>query len=325
MIRFGVVGMGHISRKAIVPAFANTRHAVLGAVFSGNPAKREEFNGFSYEDFEKGLAERQIDAVFLGVPNQLHREFAVRAAQAGVHVLCEKPLAASSTDCEVMIAACKKAGVELMVAYRHHFGSAHRDAINMAHSGQLGDVRSFHSCFTVQVQLHNIRPVLAAGGGTLPDLGIYCINTARQLFQADPIHVTGFATTRDDDPRFTEVEEMFTAVLEFPGHRIATFTCGFGSARHMTYDIVGTTGTMHLSPAYDYASEIRSEVMLDGKRETRIFPREDQFAAEIDYFAECVRDGQKPAQSGAEALADMRVIEQLYRSSLFPPLFYDKS
>ena len=84
----------------------------------------------------------------------------------------------------------------------------------------------------------------------------------------------------------------------------------------MTYDIVGTTGTMHLSPAYDYAGDIRSELMLDGKRETRIFPREDQFAAEIDYFAECVRDGQQPAQSGTEALADVRVIEQLYRSSL---------
>ena len=316
MVRFGVVGMGHISRKAIVPAFANTRNAELAVVFTGDPAKREEFNGHSYEDFEKGLAERRIDAVFIGVPNHLHRDFTIRAARAGVHVLCEKPLAASSADCEAMIAATRTAGVKLMVAYRHQFGSAQRDAMQMAHSGRLGDLRSFHSCFVVQVYLNNIRTVRAAGGGTLPDLGVYCINTARQLFQADPLHVTGFATTREDDPRFADVEEMFTAVMEFPGHRIATFTCGFGSARYMTYDILGTKGTMHLDPAYDYAGEIRSELILDGKRETRIFPREDQFAAEIDYFAECVRDGREPAQSGAEALTDVRIIEQLYRSSL---------
>ncbi len=316
MVRFGVVGMGHISRKAIVPAFANTRNAELAAVFSGDAKKREECNGFSYEDFEKGLADRRIDAVFIAAPNHMHREFAVRASRAGVHVLCEKPLAASAADCEAMIEASSKAGVKLMVAYRHHFGAAHRDAMNMAHTGRLGDLRSFHSCFVVQVHLHNIRTVRAAGGGTLPDLGVYCINTARQLFQADPIHVTGFATTRDDDPRFAEVEEMFTAVLGFAGPRIATFTCGFGSARYMTYDILGTSGTLDLDPAYDYAGDIRSELILDGKRETRIFPREDQFAAQIDYFAECVRDGRDPAQSGAQALTDVRIIEQLYRSSL---------
>ena len=212
--------------------------------------------------------------------------------------------------------ASDKAGVKLIVAYRHHFGSAHRDAMNMAHTGRLGEVRSFHSSFMVQVHLQNIRTVRAAGGGPLPDLGVYCINTARQLFQAEPNRVTGFATTRDDDPRFAEVEEMFTAVLEFPGHRIATFTCGFGSARYMTYDILGTTGTMHLDPAYDYAGGIRSELILEGKRESRIFPVEDQFAAEIDYFAACLLDGLQPAQSGAQALADVRIIEQLYRSSL---------
>jgi len=315
MVRFGVVGMGHISRKAIVPAFARTKNAELGAVFSGDAAKRAEFDGFSYEDFEKGLAERKIDAVFIGVPNHLHREFSVRAAKAGVHVLSEKPLAASVADCETMITAASEAGVKLMVAYRHHFGSAYRDALQTAHSGRLGDIRSFHSVFVVQVREGNIRTVRAAGGGTLPDLGVYCINSARQLFQADPIRVSGFATTRKDDIRFSDVEEMFTAVLEFPGDRIATFTCSFGSARYMTYDIMGTLGTMHLDPVYDYASEIRSDLIIDGKRESRVFPVEDQFAAQIDYFSECIRENREPAQSGAEALTDVRIIEQLYAQS----------
>jgi glucose-fructose oxidoreductase len=316
MVRFGIVGMGHISRKAILPAFTNTRNAELVAVFSGDPAKQAEFDGFSYEDFEKGLSERQVEAVFIGLPNHLHREFAVRAAAAGVHVLCEKPLAASVADCEAMIAAAKDANVRLMVAYRHHFGSAHRDALQKAHSGVLGQVRSFHSVFTVQVKENNVRTKRAAGGGTLPDLGVYCINTIRQVFQSEPIRVVGFATTRKDDARFSEVEEMFSAVLQFPGDRVATFTCSFGSARYMEYDIVGTEGSIHLDPAYDYAGEIRSELIVSGERTIHVFPREDQFAAEIDYFAACVRDGVEPAQSGAEALADVRIIEELYRTAL---------
>jgi predicted dehydrogenase len=316
MVRFGVVGMGHISRKAILPAFANTRNAELAAVFSGDPGKRAELNGYSYEEFERGLAERKVDAVFIGVPNHMHREFATRAAAVGVQVLCEKPLAASVADCEAIIAATAAAGVKLMVAYRHHFGSAHRDALHMAHTGKLGELRSFHSLFAVQVRENNIRTVRAAGGGTLPDLGVYCINTARQLFQADPTSAIGFATSRKDDPRFSDVEEMFTAVLHFPGERVATFTCSFGSARYMTYDILGTMGTMHLDPAYDYAGEIRSELIIDGKREMRVFPAEDQFAAEIDYFAECIRDDKEPAESGAEALADVQIIEKLYESTL---------
>jgi predicted dehydrogenase len=303
--------MGHISRKAIVPAFASTRNAELVAVFSGDPSKRSEFNGFSYENFERGLVERKVDAVFIGLPNHLHREYTERAARAGVHVLCEKPLAPSAADCEAMIAATQAANVKLMVAYRHHFGSAHRDALQRAHSGQLGDVRSFHSVFTVQVRENNVRTFRAAGGGPLLDIGVYCINTARQFFQSDPIQVSGFATTRRGDVRFTEIDEMVSAVLQFPGDRVATFTCGFGSARYMTYDIVGTQGIMHLDPVYDYTAEVRSELILDGKRELTVFPREDQFAAEIDYFAECIRDGKEPAQSGAEALKDLRIIEQL--------------
>lgn len=317
-VRFAIAGMGHISRKAIVPAFEHTSNAELAAVFSGDAAKRAEFDGFSYEQFEWGLRERKVDAVFIALPNHLHREFAVRASRVGVQVLCEKPLASSVADCEAMISAAEQAGAKLMVGYRHHFGAAHRDAMEKAHSGRLGEIRSFHSVFAVQVRENNIRTQRAAGGGTLPDIGIYCINTIRQLFQSEPLRVAGFTTTRKDDSRFADVEEMFSAVMEFPGDRVATFTCSFGSARYMTYDILGTLGTMHLDPAYEYAGEIRSELIVGGAREVRVFPREDQFAAEIDYFAACVRDGREPAQSGAEALADVRIIEELSLASRQP-------
>lgn len=141
------------------------------------------------------------------------------------------------------------------------------------------------------------------------------INVARQLFRAEPQRVYGFATTRPDDPRFTEIEEMFTAVMQFPNERLATFTCGFGSARVMTYTIVGTEGSLYVDPAYDYGNDISSELIIDGVRERRLFQKQDQFAAEIDYFARCVLYDESPAESGEEGLADIRIVEALYQSA----------
>jgi predicted dehydrogenase len=108
---------------------------------------------------------------------------------------------------------------------------------------------------------------------------------------------------------------MFTGVMQFPKDRLATFTCGFGSARVMTYTIVGTQGSLYVDPAYDYESDISSELIIDGVRERRVFQKQDQFAAQIDYFARCVLYDEPPAESGEEGLADLRVVEALYQSA----------
>lgn len=321
-VKFGVAGLGHIANKSILPAFAGSTHAELVTVFSSDPAKRagiaskyEVSQTFSYDEFEIGLKQQKIEALYLALPNSLHKEYAVRAARCGVHVLCEKPLASSAADCQAMIDAARESKVKLMVAYRHHFGAAHQDAMETAHGGKLGELRSFHSVFTLQVRENNPRTERAMGGGTLPDIGIYVINVARQLFRAEPQRVYGFTATRSDDPRFTEVEEMFTGVMQFPKDRLATFTCGFGSARVMTYTIVGTQGALYVDPAYDYGSDVSSELIIDGVRERRVFQKQDQFAAGIDYFARCVLYDEPPAQSGEEALADISVVETLYQSA----------
>jgi predicted dehydrogenase len=321
-VKFGVAGLGHIAKKSILPGFVGSVHAELVTVFSSDPAKRADIASkyelaqtFSYDEFEIGLKQQQIEAIYLALPNNLHKEYAVRAVRCGVHVLCEKPLASSAADCEAIIDAARKSKVKLMVAYRHHFGAAHQDAMETAHGGKLGELRSFHSVFTLQVRENNPRTQRAMGGGTLPDIGVYVINVARQLFRAEPQRVYGFATTRPDDPRFSEVEEMFTGVMQFPKDRLATFTCGFGSARVMTYTIVGTRGSLYVDPAYDYGSDISSELIVDGIRERRVFQKQDQFAAQIDYFARCVLYDEPPAESGEEGLADLRVVEALYQSA----------
>lgn len=321
-VRFAVIGLGHISQKAVLPGFAASERAELVTVLSGDETKRQEVAQkyglsatYHYDDLERALREQQIDAVYITVPNHLHRPYTVRSAQAGAHVLCEKPLGVSTDDCLAMIQAADEHHVLLMTALRLQFSEAHRTALQMAHSGELGELRSFHSVFTVQVRPGNVRTRKAEGGGPLLDLGVYCINAARHLFGTEPLDVQGLATTRVDDDRFTEVDEMFTAILEFPGERLATFTCSFGSTRVMTYDILGTEGALHLDPVYDYTSDIHFLSRLQGKREERIIPKQDQFAIQIDHFAECIQEGKQPLPSGRDGLADLHVIDWLERSA----------
>lgn len=321
-VRYAVVGLGWISQSAILPAFAHARkNSVLAALVSDDPAKLDKLGKkhrvtgrYSYEDYERCLETEGIDAVFIALPNHLHREYAERAAALGVHVLCEKPLATSSADCEAMIAAARAADVRLMTAYRLHFEPGNRDAVKTVESGHLGELRSFGSQFCMQVEDEdNIRLDRERGGGTLWDIGIYCINAARGLFAAEPEEVVAWAASADDE-RFVEVEEMVSAILRFPGERLASFTCSFGAASVSSYRVLGTRGDLHLEPAYSIGKEIVRTSTRKGRSARKSFPARDQFAPELTHFSACVQSGQEPAPSGQEGLADVRVIEALYAS-----------
>src|ERR1700751_5490889 len=207
-IRYAVVGLGHIAQVAILPAFKNTKNSELATIVSGESEKREKLGRkyrlkhvYSYEDYDRALAE--VDAVYLAVPNDMHREYAVRAAQAGVHVLCEKPMAVTADECRQMIDAADNNDVKLMIAYRLHFEAANLEAISLGESGKLGDLRFFTSEFAQQVAGDNVRvrDDVAKGGGPVYDMGVYCINAARYLFRAEPEAV--FAVTANNgDKRF---------------------------------------------------------------------------------------------------------------------------
>ena len=205
-----------------------------------------------------------FDAVYIALPNHLHREYAVRAARAGIHVLCEKPLAVTEADCEAMIRAADEGGVKLMTAYRLHFDEANLRAVEVVQSGRIGEPKLFNSTFTMQVRDGDIRlNPRSEGGGVLYDIGIYCINAARYLFEAEPESVFAF-TAAGTDPRFEAVEESVSAVLRFPGDRIATFAASFGAADVSTYRVVGTRGDVLMDPAYEYAGEITQTVTVGG-------------------------------------------------------------
>jgi predicted dehydrogenase len=321
-IRYAVVGLGHIAQVAVLPAFAHARqNSELTALISDDPAKHEKLcnkykvqHTYSYEEYDKCLSSGAIDAVYIALPNNMHCDFTVRAAQAGIHVLCEKPMAVTEDECESMISAAEKARVKLMIAYRLHFEKANLEAVEIARSGKLGKPRFFSSVFAMQVKEDNIRLKRELGGGTLYDIGVYCINAARSLFRAEPAEVHAFSIS-GNDPRFSEVDEMTGALLRFPDERLASFTCSFGAADVSAYELIGSEGNLRVEPAYEYVGELRHRLTVKGKTRERTFSSRDQFAPELIYFSDCIINNLDPEPSGAEGLADVRVIRALYRSA----------
>jgi predicted dehydrogenase len=322
-VRYAVVGLGHIAQVAVLPAFAHAQNSELAALVSNDPEKLEKLGRrykvkprFSYDQFDECLQSGAVDAVYIALPNHLHREYTERAARAGVHVLVEKPMAVTEEDCLSMIQVTEENRVKLMVAYRLHFEEANLKAIDLAQGGRLGDVRLFDSVFTMTVKEGDIRlNPRELGGGTLYDIGIYCINAVRNLFGAEPMEVVAFSAN-NGDPRFLQCEETTSAILRFPGReRLASFTCSFNAADVSTYQVVGTKGNLVMNPAYEYAEELKQRVTIDGRTRERTFPKRDQFAPELISFSECILTGTTPEPSGLEGLADVRIIRALYRSA----------
>jgi predicted dehydrogenase len=322
-VRYAVVGLGHIAQGAVLPAFAHAENSELTALISDDPQKLEKLGRrykvkarYSYDQFEECLQSGVVDAVYIALPNHLHREYTERAARAGVHVLCEKPLAVTEEDCLSMIQACEENGVKLMTAYRLHFEEANLKAIDLVQGGRLGEPRLFDSVFTMQVKEGDIRlNPRELGGGPLYDIGVYCINAVRNLFGAEPMEVMAFSAN-NGERRFQQCEEMTSAILRFPGReRLASFTCSFNGADGGSYRVVGTKGDLVMDPAYEYAEGLTQRVTIDGRTRERTFPKRDQFAPELISFSECILSGAAPEPSGWEGLADVRVIRALYRSA----------
>lgn len=318
--RYAVVGLGHIAQIAVLPAFAHARNASLAALFSDDATKRDELSAryeapaYPYEQYDERLQSGDFDAVYIALPNHLHCDYAVRAARAGRHVLCEKPLGVTEEECRRMIDAAAEANVRLMTAYRLHFERATLTAIDLAQSGRLGDLKSFDSTFTMQVRAGDIRVQAETGGGTLYDIGIYCINAARHIFRSYPSRVFA-VTAKSADSRFREVDETASVVMSFPENRTATFTSSFGSADVSTYRVVGTVGDLRVEPAYEYAAKLAHHLTLDGQTKKTTFPGCDQFAPELIHFSRCIQKGEDPEPDGWEGLADVRIIQALYQSA----------
>ena len=322
-IRYAVVGMGHFAQNAVLPAFKNARkNSELVAIFSEDPTKLKKLSRkygvehcLSYEQYDDFLGSGVIDAVYLVLPNAMHREYTIRAARQGVHVLCEKPMAASEAECREMIRACEDSRVKLMIAYRLHFERANLEAVELVRKGKLGRIKMFQSLFSYQVKETNdtrLRGELA--GGPLRDIGTYCINATRYLFRDEPEEVFGYAVRPGEDERFREVEEGFGVLMRYPGGRLAQFCVSFDSVDRSMYEIVGEKGSLRLDPAYEYAGKLHRVLTIGERSRERTYPKRDQIAPELLYFSDCVLKNREPEPSGWEGLADVRIIDAIFES-----------
>ena len=319
-MRYAVVGLGHIAQAAVLPAFAHARrNSKLVAVVSDDRTKRRALStryglehAFSYQQFDDCLNE--VDAVYIALPNSMHADYTVRAARAGVHVLCEKPMAVTVRECRQMIAACRQARVKLMIAYRLHFETINLSAMDLARRGDLGKLKFFTSSFSMTVRRGDIRTKRQYGGGTLYDIGVYCINAARHLFRAEPTSVSA-VSINSGLRSLAEIDETTAATLRFGDDRVATFVTSFNAADVAAYRIVGTKGHLHADPAYEYAEGLKYTVTIDGKTRTKQVGKRDQFAPELLYFSDCILNDTQPEPSGEEGLQDVRVVEALYESA----------
>jgi predicted dehydrogenase len=320
-VRYAVVGLGWISQVAVLPAFSHAKtNSELRALVTQDPVKAKRLSKkyqvpftHTYEEYDRLLKSGEIDAVYIALPNSMHHTYAVAAAKAGIHVLCEKPMALDEAECQAMIAAANENNVKLMIAYRLHFERTNLEAVEAIRSGTIGQPRIFSSIFTQQMAVANSRLSSRLGGGPLWDIGIYCINAARYLFQCEPEQVYALAAT-SADKRFSEVEESVTAILRFPDARVATFCCSFGASDVSEYQVVGTKGNLRADPAYDFARSLKLNVTINGKTRERVFPASDQFAPELLYFSDCILNDRNPQPSGKEGLADVRIIRAIYES-----------
>ena len=323
-VRYAVVGLGHIAQAAVLPAFENAgKSSRLSALVSGDRKKLGKLGNeygvsgqFTYDEYDALLASGDVDAVYIALPNSLHADYAVRAAKAGVHILCEKPLAPTSAECRRMVRAAETHDVRLMTAYRLHFEKANLEAVEAISSGKIGEPRIFTSVFTMNVREPNdIRLRRKFGGGPLADIGIYCLNAARYLFRSEPLAVSALAAS-SDDPRFVEVPEMVAVTLQFPGSRLASFTASFGAASTGTYRVIGTRGDLYLDPAYGYGLELKRRLTINGRARETTYPRRDQFAAELTHFSGHLLARTLPGPSGREGLIDVLVMEAIEKSIL---------
>lgn len=322
-IRIAAVGLGYFAQAAVLPAIAQLADVELAALVSGSRHKLDELGKrygvharCSYGQLDELLASGVVDAVYIAVPNDLHAEHTLVAARHGVHVMCEKPMAPTEAECMQMIRACEQRDVRLMIGYRLHFECANLVAVETARSGEIGEPRMFSSVFSMQVRSGNVRTLPRRGAGPLYDIGIYCLNAARYLFRAEPIEVSAMKLA-GRDPRFAAVDEAFAVILRFPQDRVAQFTCSFGAHDRAHYQVIGTEGFLTLDNAYEYATEMRLHVEGKHGPKSRKFTKRDQIAAEIEYFARCIRDNRDPEPSGWEGLADVRILQAIQSSARF--------
>jgi predicted dehydrogenase len=323
--RYAVIGLGRIAGH-FIPGVRHSSNSEITALVSGHRDKAERIaaeNGipfssiYSYETFDRIAENKAVDAVYVALPNSMHAEYTMRAAKAGKHVLCEKPMATNAADCESMIAACKAANVKLMIAYRCHYEPTNLKAIQLIRDGALGQVQAIESAFGFNINAGEWRlNRKLAGGGPLFDVGIYSLNACRYLTGEEPQEIAAFASVLDHDGRFNEVEENVSWSMRFPSGVVASCATTYGAPMEGYFRVHGSKGWLEVNSAFVYEG-LRLRAEFSGTQLDEPNPARDpsHFQAEAEHFSHCVQNGLEPQSPGEEGLRDMRYITRIYKSA----------
>ncbi len=312
-----LVGLGNYATYQLAPALQETSRCYLSGIVTGTPAKAEKWkaqynipdrNIYNYENFDRIAENKSIDIVYVVLPNSMHHEYTIRAAKAGKHVFCEKPMAVSVKQCEEMIEACRKAGVRLFIGYRLHSDPYHKAAMKFRSEENTGIIY-VQSEFGFKIgdpAQWRLKKSLA-GGGAMMDLGIYAIQAARYSIGEEPISVTA-QEYKTDNKKFSQVDETITWQMDFPGGHLSNSSTSYSFPADRLY-ISTERRWFNLFPSFSYhgikGSTNKGEIDL---------PDINQQAAQMDDFSKCISDGTASNASGEEGLKDLKVIDAIYRS-----------
>ena len=326
-VGYAVVGLGGISQVAVLPAFAHSKRARLAAVVSGDKKKADKLaeqfrasRAFSYEEFGKCLGNPEVEAVYIATPPGEHEKYAVAAAKAGKHVLCEKPLAATVKQARNMVETCRRNKVRFMTAYRKYFEPSSVTLKSMISKRELGRIDVIHTLFTELRPFGDQSPAWLfsrklCGGGPLTDLGVYCLNTCRWLVNEDPIAASGAVSWVRDRRRYKEVEEGIAFRLDFPSGLVLQGTAAYSAAFSSFVHVHGEKGWAELAPAFAFEEERRLSGKIAGHWFAKTFKPIDEFALELDYFSNCIREGCEPEPDGEQGLRDIIIIDAIYQAA----------
>ena len=312
-----LAGLGKYSEGQLAPALQETKHCYLAGIVTGSPGKKEQWKAkynlpdsacYSYESFDGIKDNDDIDIIYVVLPNGMHAEYVIRAAQAGKHVICEKPMAITVEDCDRMIRACKAAGKMLSLGYRLHFEPYNKEAMRLGQEKIFGNIKLIEAEHGLSdTEGWRIDKELA-GGGPLMDVGIYCVQAVRYTTGMEPIAVTAQEGFKHDREKFREVEESITWQMEMPGGIIAKCASSY-SEKQNRLRVEAENGWFELEPAYPYTG-------LKGKTSDgdMNFPQVFQQALQMDDFALCIKEGRQTSVPGEEGRQDVKILQAIYKA-----------
>ena len=321
-IGWAIVGLGQLALEEIMPAFRECKLSRPMALVSGHPDKAKKIARayginpeaiYDYENYDRLAENKEIDAIYIVLPNSMHAEFTLRGLRAGKHVLCEKPMSVTVEEADKMVATARETARKLMIAYRLHYEPYNQKVMELCRTKALGKIATISSTNGQNVKAPNIRLSSKLGGGPVGDVGVYSINAARYITGEEPAEVSAFAHQPTDDPRFREVPECVSFVLRYPSGIQAHCDCYFGSAESRNYRVHCKDGYLEMDPAFSYRGQRLKVKRMKGEAETPedaelVLEPVNHFAAEMDHFSNCILEDKQPNTPGEMGAADMRII-----------------